>query len=73
METPGTDQPQSGQGSVSHTDRCEVLHGHETTSVLFFPAVCQFSLILSFLPQDSDMLACHNYWHWALYLIEKVR
>lgn len=18
------------------------------------------------------MLACHNYWHWALYLIEKV-
>nr|XP_020757696.1 tetratricopeptide repeat protein 38 [Odocoileus virginianus texanus] len=19
----------------------------------------------------SDMLACHNYWHWALYLIEK--
>lgn len=19
------------------------------------------------------MLACHNYWHWALYLIEKVR
>lgn len=32
-----------------------------------------FSLILSFFPQDSDMLACHNYWHWALYLIEKVR
>lgn len=31
------------------------------------------SLILSFLLQDSDMLACHNYWHWALYLIEKVR
>lgn len=24
-------------------------------------------------PQDADMLACHNYWHWALYLIEKVR
>ncbi|XP_031993863.1 tetratricopeptide repeat protein 38 [Hylobates moloch] len=23
--------------------------------------------------KDSDMLACHNYWHWALYLIEKVR
>ncbi|XP_045408739.1 tetratricopeptide repeat protein 38 isoform X5 [Lemur catta] len=22
--------------------------------------------------KDSDMLACHNYWHWALYLIEKV-
>uniref|UniRef100_A0A8I3RVP1 Tetratricopeptide repeat domain 38 n=1 Tax=Canis lupus familiaris TaxID=9615 RepID=A0A8I3RVP1_CANLF len=21
--------------------------------------------------EDSDMLACHNYWHWALYLIEK--
>ncbi|XP_044939621.1 tetratricopeptide repeat protein 38 isoform X1 [Mustela putorius furo] len=21
--------------------------------------------------KDSDMLACHNYWHWALYLIEK--
>ncbi|XP_072256361.1 tetratricopeptide repeat protein 38 [Pyxicephalus adspersus] len=20
---------------------------------------------------DSDMLACHNYWHWALYFIEK--
>uniref|UniRef100_A0A8D2B4E5 Tetratricopeptide repeat protein 38 n=1 Tax=Sciurus vulgaris TaxID=55149 RepID=A0A8D2B4E5_SCIVU len=20
--------------------------------------------------KDSDMLACHNYWHWALYLIE---
>ncbi|KAG8517956.1 Tetratricopeptide repeat protein 38, partial [Galemys pyrenaicus] len=20
---------------------------------------------------DRDMLACHNYWHWALYLIEK--
>ncbi|XP_042638866.1 tetratricopeptide repeat protein 38 [Orycteropus afer afer] len=25
----------------------------------------------SFFPQDSDMLACHNYWHWALYLIEE--
>uniref|UniRef100_A0A671ELI3 Tetratricopeptide repeat protein 38 n=1 Tax=Rhinolophus ferrumequinum TaxID=59479 RepID=A0A671ELI3_RHIFE len=22
--------------------------------------------------KDSDMLACHNYWHWALYLIEKI-
>uniref|UniRef100_A0A8C5RVZ2 Tetratricopeptide repeat protein 38 n=1 Tax=Laticauda laticaudata TaxID=8630 RepID=A0A8C5RVZ2_LATLA len=22
--------------------------------------------------KDSDMLACHNYWHWALYFIEKV-
>lgn len=22
--------------------------------------------------QNSDMLACHNYWHWALYFIEKV-
>ncbi|XP_066866536.1 tetratricopeptide repeat protein 38 isoform X2 [Kogia breviceps] len=21
--------------------------------------------------EGSDMLACHNYWHWALYLIEK--
>ncbi|KAF6122384.1 tetratricopeptide repeat domain 38 [Phyllostomus discolor] len=21
--------------------------------------------------KGSDMLACHNYWHWALYLIEK--
>ncbi|XP_033622067.1 tetratricopeptide repeat protein 38 isoform X3 [Fukomys damarensis] len=21
--------------------------------------------------EDSDMIACHNYWHWALYLIEK--
>ncbi|KAF7248254.1 Tetratricopeptide repeat protein 38, partial [Varanus komodoensis] len=21
--------------------------------------------------KDSDMLSCHNYWHWALYLIEK--
>ncbi|XP_051818809.1 tetratricopeptide repeat protein 38 isoform X2 [Antechinus flavipes] len=21
--------------------------------------------------KDRDMLACHNYWHWALYLIEK--
>ncbi|XP_072452692.1 tetratricopeptide repeat protein 38 isoform X6 [Notamacropus eugenii] len=21
--------------------------------------------------EDCDMLACHNYWHWALYLIEK--
>ncbi|KAM9292903.1 tetratricopeptide repeat protein 38 isoform 2-T2 [Morus bassanus] len=21
--------------------------------------------------EDSDMLACHNYWHWALYFIEK--
>ncbi|XP_075408764.1 tetratricopeptide repeat protein 38 [Tenrec ecaudatus] len=21
--------------------------------------------------KDADMLACHNYWHWALYLIEK--
>ncbi|XP_054998088.1 tetratricopeptide repeat protein 38 isoform X2 [Sorex araneus] len=21
--------------------------------------------------KDSDMLACHNYWHWALYLIEE--
>ncbi|NWI14590.1 TTC38 protein, partial [Crypturellus soui] len=21
--------------------------------------------------QNSDMLACHNYWHWALYFIEK--
>ncbi|XP_028813402.1 tetratricopeptide repeat protein 38 isoform X1 [Denticeps clupeoides] len=21
--------------------------------------------------QGSDMLACHNYWHWALYFIEK--
>ncbi|KAF7663176.1 hypothetical protein LDENG_00216370 [Lucifuga dentata] len=21
--------------------------------------------------QPSDMLACHNYWHWALYFIEK--
>uniref|UniRef100_A0A8D0N8Q9 Tetratricopeptide repeat protein 38 n=1 Tax=Sus scrofa TaxID=9823 RepID=A0A8D0N8Q9_PIG len=21
--------------------------------------------------KESDMLACHNYWHWALYLIEK--
>ncbi|XP_039210518.1 tetratricopeptide repeat protein 38 [Crotalus tigris] len=21
--------------------------------------------------KDSDMLACHNYWHWALYYIEK--
>ena len=34
---------------------------------------CQIFLILLFFPQDSDMLACHNYWHWALYLIEKVR
>ena len=30
------------------------------------------SAFLSFFLQDSDMLACHNYWHWALYLIEKV-
>uniref|UniRef100_A0A8D0N870 Tetratricopeptide repeat protein 38 n=1 Tax=Sus scrofa TaxID=9823 RepID=A0A8D0N870_PIG len=22
--------------------------------------------------KESDMLACHNYWHWALYLIEKI-
>ena len=22
--------------------------------------------------QGCDMLACHNYWHWALYYIEKV-
>uniref|UniRef100_F7EZ16 Tetratricopeptide repeat protein 38 n=1 Tax=Ornithorhynchus anatinus TaxID=9258 RepID=F7EZ16_ORNAN len=21
--------------------------------------------------KDCDMLACHNYWHWSLYLIEK--
>ncbi|XP_004478048.1 tetratricopeptide repeat protein 38 isoform X1 [Dasypus novemcinctus] len=21
--------------------------------------------------KDADLLACHNYWHWALYLIEK--
>lgn len=21
--------------------------------------------------KDKDMLACHNYWHWALYFIEK--
>nr|XP_038022529.1 tetratricopeptide repeat protein 38 isoform X2 [Anas platyrhynchos] len=21
--------------------------------------------------ENSDMLACHNYWHWALYFIEK--
>lgn len=21
--------------------------------------------------KNSDMLACHNYWHWALYYIEK--
>ncbi|XP_018425895.1 PREDICTED: tetratricopeptide repeat protein 38 [Nanorana parkeri] len=21
--------------------------------------------------KDGDMLACHNYWHWALYFIEK--
>lgn len=21
--------------------------------------------------KDADMLACHNYWHWALYLIEQ--
>ncbi|KAH0616378.1 hypothetical protein JD844_027423, partial [Phrynosoma platyrhinos] len=21
--------------------------------------------------KDSDMLSCHNYWHWALYFIEK--
>ena len=34
---------------------------------------CQIFLTLLFFPQDSDMLACHNYWHWALYLIEKVR
>lgn len=34
---------------------------------------CQIFLMLLFFPQDSDMLACHNYWHWALYLIEKVR
>lgn len=27
---------------------------------------------LFFFPQNSDMLACHNYWHWALYFIEKV-
>lgn len=23
--------------------------------------------------QTSDMLASHNYWHWALYFIEKVQ
>ncbi|MED6243499.1 Tetratricopeptide repeat protein 38, partial [Ataeniobius toweri] len=23
--------------------------------------------------QGSDMLASHNYWHWALYFIERVR
>lgn len=34
---------------------------------------CQMFLTLLFSPQGSDMLACHNYWHWALYLIEKVR
>lgn len=48
--------------------------GHKTTPRNCFPpqAVRFFSnsLVLS---QDSDMLACHNYWHWALYLIEKVR
>uniref|UniRef100_A0A8C0FEJ0 Tetratricopeptide repeat protein 38 n=1 Tax=Bubo bubo TaxID=30461 RepID=A0A8C0FEJ0_BUBBB len=22
--------------------------------------------------KNSDMLACHNYWHWALYFIEKI-
>lgn len=52
----------------------EALPCHKTTASNFFPhRLSDFSLILSFFPQDCDMLACHNYWHWALYLIEKVR
>ena len=39
---------------------------------------CYFFLLLSLLVsvvsfQLGAMLACHNYWHWAVYHIEKVR
>lgn len=30
----------------------------------------RFSVVVAF--QVGAMLACHNYWHWALYHIEKV-
>lgn len=28
---------------------------------------------LYFYLKVCDMLACHNYWHWALYHMEKVK
>lgn len=63
------DTPHSGcRGSVSHTPRCGLCRTH----LVPVPSGCPLPLTLSFFPQDSDMLACHNYWHWALYLIEKV-
>ena len=45
---------------------------------LYVSLMLFFSLLLSLLVsvvsfQLGAMLACHNYWHWAVYHIEKVR
>lgn len=50
----------------------EVTGSVQHRTVLVSRGLPAASLIPFFFPQDSDMLACHNYWHWALYLIEKV-
>ena len=47
-------------------------------SILMFLCCYLFFILLSLLVgvvsfQMGAMLACHNYWHWAVYHIEKVR
>lgn len=47
-------------------------------SILMFLCWYLFFILLSLLVgvvsfQMGAMLACHNYWHWAVYHIEKVR
>lgn len=60
------------RGGVCRADRCGVLRRHNSCSSLPH-SLSRLPLTLSSSPQDADMLACHNYWHWALYLIEKVK
>lgn len=68
-EGDAAETPHGGcRGSVSHTPRC----GLRKTHIVPSPSGRPLFLIPSSFPQGSDMLACHNYWHWALYLIEKV-
>lgn len=70
MQAHEAPSPRAGPGNVSCPHRGAT---KPPPGTVFPHRRSDFSLILLFFPQDSDMLACHNYWHWALYLIEKVR
>ena len=46
-------------------------HLYVSLMLFFFLLLSLLVSVVSF--QLGAMLACHNYWHWAVYHIEKVR